>query len=584
MLINKKDELFSTKIVYQGQLETFLRYTILIFLSLFFFACSKTEQLKEQSTSTSIQINEDQKQKAFNFFIKGSLLSADGHTKKALKQYYNALALDPTSVRIYLAISEQQIILKRYKLAELNSLKSYELDSLHTDVLQMCLRVKALLKKYRESIDFSIKLLKIDPSNELAFRMSLASFDFLKDHTGLLNFVESYGEKVGYNAKDAYTIGVYYYDQKNTEKAQEWFEKSLKIDPDLAQARTALVQLKLQTKNSDVSAKDLKRLIEQNPENINIVLQLLERYRKEDRNKELREMITGLKSENDYLKLYLAEAFYKDQYYKEAKVIFDEINFSEYNIYFELIAGDCERQLNNLESGLIHFKNVIKRIPSFAQGYRMAGTILIEQERYIEAEKLIKIGVVKANHGEELRPILAEALLKLNKINEANEHLNNLLATHGKNKEILSEIARSYQNGELFAKSDSIYEIIVKMDSTDALILNNYSYSLADRNVNLDRAAILIKKALVLEPNNSFYLDTMGWVYFRLKKFNLARKFIQKSIEIRGEENTSFEVFDHMGDVFNSLNKKKRAIEYWKKAIHLEPDNIELKKKLGLNK
>ena len=95
------------------------------------------------------------------------------------------------------------------------------------------------------------------------------------------------------------------------------------------------------------------------------------------------------------------------------------------------------------------------------------------------------------------------------------------------------------------------------------------SYKLAVENQDLDLALSLIKKALILDPENGFFLDTLGWVEFKRKNYNKAVFFLEKSISILPR---SSEILDHLGDCYLMLNRKKEAIFEWKKAIKYEND------------
>ena len=125
--------------------------------------------------------------------------------------------------------------------------------------------------------------------------------------------------------------------------------------------------------------------------------------------------------------------------------------------------------------------------------------------------------------------------------------------------------------------SDSIYENALKIDSTNDIVNNNYAYSFSERGIQLNRALKMVKIALAADSLNSSYLDTIGWVYFKLKKYNLAKKYIKQAIKEGGESAT---MLDHMGDIEYYLNNKKSSNKLWKKALKLDPKNEKLKKKI----
>ena len=110
-----------------------------------------------------------------------------------------------------------------------------------------------------------------------------------------------------------------------------------------------------------------------------------------------------------------------------------------------------------------------------------------------------------------------------------------------------------------------------------ALVNNNYAYSLSERGERLDDALEMVKISIEAEPTNSSYLDTVGWVYYKLGDYAKAKEYIEKAIEVGGE---SAVMLEHLGDILYKLGKKDSAMEFWQKAFTLDTSNNELKNKI----
>jgi len=107
--------------------------------------------------------------------------------------------------------------------------------------------------------------------------------------------------------------------------------------------------------------------------------------------------------------------------------------------------------------------------------------------------------------------------------------------------------------------------------------LNFVGYVLAEEGKDLNRAKLLIETALKMSPNNGYYLDSLAWVYFKLKELDKAWEYIQKAVSFTADDPT---IWQHYGDIARSLNLKKEAIRGYKQSLKLNPHNLELKKLL----
>jgi tetratricopeptide (TPR) repeat protein len=92
---------------------------------------------------------------------------------------------------------------------------------------------------------------------------------------------------------------------------------------------------------------------------------------------------------------------------------------------------------------------------------------------------------------------------------------------------------------------------------------------LADRGVKLDRARDLIDRALKAEPKNSAYLDSMGWVLFKLNQPKEALAYLLDAVKNSEEEDA--ELYNHLGEIYSALHQADKAREAWVKSISLEP-------------
>ncbi len=126
--------------------------------------------------------------------------------------------------------------------------------------------------------------------------------------------------------------------------------------------------------------------------------------------------------------------------------------------------------------------------------------------------------------------------------------------------------------------SDAAYERALQIDPNNALANNNYAYSLSERNLQLDRAQTMIENALKSEPKNPSYLDTMGWILYQRGNYKQAVNYILQAID-NGE--VSATIYEHLGDAYQKLGDKEKAVQAWREALRKEPNRHSAKERLS---
>ena len=151
----------------------------------------------------------------------------------------------------------------------------------------------------------------------------------------------------------------------------------------------------------------------------------------------------------------------------------------------------------------------------------------------------------------------------------------NLIKNFGENNRVLFLYASNLDKINKWEDAKSIFLKLLKKNPEDTYTLNYISYRLSLRDEELGYALKLIKKALTLDPENGYFLDTIGWVEFKRKNFKNAVFYLEKATAIIPN---SAEILDHLGDCYFKLDRKKEAIYQWKRALQYEDDKILIKK------
>ena len=134
-----------------------------------------------------------------------------------------------------------------------------------------------------------------------------------------------------------------------------------------------------------------------------------------------------------------------------------------------------------------------------------------------------------------------------------------------------------------FAMGDTIaafalYDQSLDLNPDNPGTLNNYAYFLALSNRDLDKAERMSAKTIVEDAANPTYLDTYAWVFYMRKEYTMAQLYIEMAI--KNEEQPTSELFEHYGYILLANGDKQKALEQWRKAIELKPDNEQLVKQI----
>lgn len=108
---------------------------------------------------------------------------------------------------------------------------------------------------------------------------------------------------------------------------------------------------------------------------------------------------------------------------------------------------------------------------------------------------------------------------------------------------------------------------VIAKDPTNSSAFNYLGYLFVEKSENLDEAEALIKKALELKPDDGFYLDSLGWLYYQKKEYDKAVATLEKALKIEPKEGV---IMEHLGDVKKVKGDEKAARDLYEAALKTE--------------
>jgi Tfp pilus assembly protein PilF len=113
-------------------------------------------------------------------------------------------------------------------------------------------------------------------------------------------------------------------------------------------------------------------------------------------------------------------------------------------------------------------------------------------------------------------------------------------------------------------QAEQFFRQVLDLDAKNAMTLNYLGYMLADKGVRLPEALKLIRQAVDQEPGSGAYLDSLGWVYFKLGEYELAEDNLRQAVERDQADPT---VHEHLGDLYEKTGRIRLAAAQWELSL-----------------
>jgi predicted Zn-dependent protease len=143
------------------------------------------------------------------------------------------------------------------------------------------------------------------------------------------------------------------------------------------------------------------------------------------------------------------------------------------------------------------------------------------------------------------------------------------------------QLGSAYERSGDRANAEKAFQEILAKHPDHAQTLNYLGYMWAEQGTNLERAADMLNRAVTQEPRNGAFIDSLGWVYYRQGKLDLAEKFLTDATKLLPRDAT---VAEHLGDVLVRRGDYNRALTVYRQALLLDPeakDEAKLKSKIA---
>lgn len=540
---------------------------------------------QESGDRVSAEVRARLKEQALDRFVQGALYDAKGDYAKAILEYQDALRYDEQAA-IHHALSRDYMLLEKYPLAAQHARDAINLDSLTIEYREQLSRVYLQAFQTDLAIREYETIVRID-STYIEGWYTLAG---LYQATKPLKALEIYDRLIEEEGDTWELLLVSAELERKLGRfsdAADRYRRMLELDPSNRPLRRQLAETYVRAGSTDSAIVVLEAMLEVEENDVETAAALADAYLQKGQFSKaipLYERVLQQVTNNPELMLRVGVSYFgqiraDSTFAPKAEEVLRRVSAmtpDDWRPFFYL--GAIAATKGQDSTAAFYFERVTKLEKANFDAWWFLATFRFDRNQLREAIDILTQARSALPADARLYFLQGLCYSRLGEKDSAVAFLEHSLQLDPNDMNALSTLALVYDGLKRFDRSDSLYEQALRIEPESALILNNYAYSLADRGIQLERALEMSEKAIKAEPENPSYLDTLGWIYFRLGRYDEAEPYIQRAINA-GE--ASAVVLEHMGDVSMKLGKTAQARSYWQQALAKDPSNQTLKDKLS---
>jgi tetratricopeptide (TPR) repeat protein len=332
--------------------------------------------------------------------------------------------------------------------------------------------------------------------------------------------------------------------RQDRDKAIAVLQKYLqRVNPHNREARQHLIQLYVATKNYTAGLAELEKLLKDDPSNLDARLRMALIYG------EKKEFSKAIEQLTDVLKARPAELKVRDYLgylYEETKDFPKAIEAYRLNLQLDqtftdshIHLGVLQYRLKQFPEAITHLREAVRLAPKQPEPHIVLGLAHLQSEQYEQASAAFEEGIRYNPNNADLYFNLGTAYDKLNRF---------------------EDVVRAM-------------ETALSLDPHHADALNYLGYSYAERGIKIDEALSLTKRAVALKPDNGYYVDSLGWAFFKSGLLAEALTEIKRAATLVGDDPV---IFEHLGEIYVQQQNLSEAREAWLHSLELDPSNEKL--------
>lgn len=241
-----------------------------------------------------------------------------------------------------------------------------------------------------------------------------------------------------------------------------------------------------------------------------------------------------------------------------------------------IMLGGIAEKLEQPERAISFYQQVPEDSPMRRISELQLGITLSDTGKLDEAKEHLKELI--ASDPADIRSYIAYGSV----LSEAKDY-KEMAANYDKAVEVIGPVPRqgdwsvffqrgiAYERLKDWPKAEPNFRKALELNPQQAQVLNYLGYSLVDMNLNLDEGLKMIQAAVDARPDDGYIVDSLGWAYYRMGRFDDAVTELEKAIQLRAGDAT---INDHLGDAYWRVGRKLEAVYQWNRTLVSEGEDV----------
>ena len=528
---------------------------------------------------------------AMSSFARGVFLLENGHADQAIEALEEAWRASDHAPAVGARLAEAYYAIRDMSRAELIADDVLESDPMREDVLQLKARLCYARRDVRASIAYLERVREVRPSSFETDRLLASLYAEVGERDKAIEAVERCIRSEPSIPYLHVLLGSMLEEAGRTEEAELAYIAALELDPSDETAVESLTDLLEKDDRVAEAIPHLERLAASPGAPDSAALALAEAYLVVGRYTDGIDLLEARRGDGHLApegEILLGRLYYEAGRNEDAIRVFEPMyEHTGNNPELARILGELYLKTDDPARARSYFEAGIAAQPKDYRGY--LALFFAQSEAFTQGGPRVEMTTAEAGAllttASGLVPAsdfdanyaLGMAFSSVDSLRSARVHLSRANTIRSGDRGTLFNLAAvEEKSGDLESALQHLVELHAIVPD-DAAVSNFYGYVLAEMNRELDLAESLISAALAAEPENGYFIDSLGWVYYQRGEYRDAVTHLERALRILGDDAV---ILEHLGDAYAALSRYKEALAAYRQSDSLQDNNLKLREKI----